>query len=164
MSNPRVKNQVEVEQEAQNIFQRTLRGIGDGFGAVDDAYMGFMRDQVLRLPQEGRVKKDGFAREIRDTLGGGFFQARPGATGVNPNYQGQIDNAGDRAAMFANRAAHAGGLTAAGVGLAHLIDAMSAGNISNHFGSGADYPTVSELKMQSEDMGGRMIISPINME
>jgi hypothetical protein len=103
---------------------------------------------------------------LRNGAGSMLFQARTGAEGVNPNYQYRNLN-GDpewsaKSAMFANRALHAGGLTAAGVGLAHLIDAMSAGNISNHFGSGADYPTMSELKMQSEAKGGRMIISPIS--
>lgn len=142
MSNPRVKNQQEMQQDAENFMQKRLRNIGDAFGAVDDAYMGFMRDQVLQLPQEGRVKENGFAKETRDFLGAGFFQARPGATGVNPNYQGEISNAGDRAAMFANRAAHAGGITAAGVGLLEL-----GGAIVNQFGGPADSPTEAQLYM-----------------
>lgn len=147
MSNPRLRKDpgappVGNQKDAENFLQQALRTVGDGFGAVDDAYMGFMRDQVLRLPQEGRVKKDGFAQETRDALGAGFFQARAGATGVNPNYQGLIENGGDRAAMFANRAAHAGGITAAGAGLYQLT-----GAIVNQFGGPADQPTDSQLYM-----------------
>ena len=147
MSNPRLRKDpgappVGKQEEADNFLQKALRSVGDGFGAVDDAYMGFMRDQVLRLPQEGRVKEDGFAREVRDTLGGAFFQARPGATGVNPNYQGLIENGGDRAAMFANRALHAGGITAAGAGLIEL-----GGAVAHQFGGPADGQTDSQLYM-----------------
>lgn len=146
MSHPRVKSQKEVEQEAQNILQRTMRGIGDGFGAVDDAYMGFMRDQVLRLPQEGRVPDDGFLSGVRNAAGAGVFQARQGATGVNPAFKMEnVRNDPDwqvKAAMFGNRAAHAGGLTAAGVGLYQLT-----GAIVNQFGGAADQPTEGQLYM-----------------
>jgi len=146
MSHPRVKSQEEVEQEAQNILQRTMRGIGDGFGAVDDAYMGFMRDQVLRLPQEGVAAKGSFLSGPRNAAGSMLFQARTGAEGVNPNYQYRNLN-GDsefaaKSAMFGNRALHAGGLTAAGAGLVQLT-----GAVMNQFGGPADQPTERQLYM-----------------
>jgi len=146
MGHPRVKSQEEVEQEAQNILQRTLRGIGDGFGVVDDAYMGFMRDKVLQLPQEGLVAQDGFIPGVRNGAGSMLFQARTGAEGVNPNYQYRNLN-GDseiaaKSAMFANRAAHAGGITAAGAGLYEL-----GGAILNQFGGPGDQPTDTQLYM-----------------
>ena len=140
MGHPRVKSNDEVEQEAQNILQRTLRGIGDGFGAVDDAYMGVGRS-MLGLPKQGLVPEDGFAPGPRNAAGF-FFGARPGATDVNRMYQYEDTDFGGKAAIFANRAAHAGGLTAAGAGLATLT-----GAIVNQFGGPADQPTDNQLYM-----------------
>lgn len=140
MSHPRVKSQEEVEQEAQNILQRALRGIGDGFGVVDDAYMGAGRS-LLGLPEKGLVPEDGFAPGIRNA-GGLLFAARPGATGVNNRYQYEGGDFGNKTAIFANRALHAGGLTAAGAGLYQLT-----GAIVNQFGGLADQPTERQLYM-----------------
>jgi hypothetical protein len=141
MGNPRVKNQDELQQEADNFLQKRLRNVGDAFGAVDDAYMGFMRDKVLQLPQEGSLPVDAGLRGIREPLGRTLFAARHGASS-NPQYKYTGNEGGDKAAIIANRALHAGGITAAGFGLFEL-----GGAIVNQFGGPADSPTNAQLIM-----------------
>lgn len=129
----------------QKFLQDKLQNIGDGFGAVDDAYMGAARKHLLQLPEEG-IATEGAAPGIRNNLGKYFFQARQGATGVNPKFQfenlkGQPQWMG-KAGMFGNRAAHAGAITAAGAGLATLTHALA-----SQFGGSGDEPTDSQLYM-----------------
>ena len=154
MSHPIVKRRVDSEQEAQNILQRTMRGIGDAFGAVDDAYMGAGRS-MLGLPDKGLVPEDGFAPGIRNA-GGLLFGARPGATGVNNRYQYEGGDFGNKAAIIGNRALHAGGITAAGAGLLEIGAAITSG-----FGGAADGQTMSQLQMKSDERDGRLVIGPV---
>ena len=137
---------VKGQEEARNFLQNRMHEVGNFMGGVDDAYMGFMRDKVLQLPQEGVVPDDGFIPGVRNGAGSMLFQARTGAEGVNPNYQYRNLNEDPewaaKSAMFANRAVHAGGLTAAGAGLYQLT-----GAIVNQFGGPADQPTDTQLYM-----------------
>jgi hypothetical protein len=129
----------------QKFLQDKLQNIGDAFGAADDAYMGAARKHLLQLPEEG-IATEGVAPGFRNNAGRYFFQARQGATGVNPDFQfenikGQPQWMG-KTGMFMNRAAHAGLWTAAGVGLATLTHA-----VASQFGGPGDEPTDSQLYM-----------------
>ena len=146
MANPRVRKDpgappVGKQEESENFLQARLRNVGDAFGAADDFYIGGIRDNVLRIPATGDVPDGEFLSGFRNNLGT-IFSARAGAEGVNPDYQYNNNNFGDKAGIFANRAFHAGGLTAAGLGLAELT-----GAVVNQFGGPADQQPQSQLYM-----------------
>lgn len=112
-------------------------------GKADDAVQGFIRDKVLGLPKEGKPSEDSFMGGSRHWLGRNVFTARPGAEDVNSKYYAKIEDAGDRAALIANRAAQAGvatGATAIGIGTVRMAGEAL-------FGGPADQPEPNQLGM-----------------
>ena len=118
------------------------RKAGDFLGGVDDKVQGFIRDKVYRVPNDGtRMNSEGkdFGKSARSFMAQTFHGARAGAPG-NTAYRMEDSNAG-KFAVFASRAAQAGGLTAAGVGLANITDAVM------KFGGPADQQEPNQIQM-----------------
>ncbi len=112
-------------------------------GTADDAVQGFIRDKVLGLPKEGMLGDDAFMGGARNILGEAVFHARPGAEGVNSNYQSNANDFGGHAGLFGARAAQAGaavGTAAIGVGTVRMAGEAL-------FGGPADQPEPNQLGM-----------------
>ena len=111
--------------------------IGRMAGQLDDKMQGFIRNQMLGLPDDGsRLQAEAAFRPVREMLGN-VHRARPG-------YQGEtaykyVPGAEGQAAMVASRGLQVGGLTAAGMGIVAIMDQM---------GGAADYPEAGQLSLQ----------------
>ena len=99
-------------------FRAAGRRMSDAMGAVDDAVQGTARRVILGKDQS----TEGAAGVPRTILSQAFY-ARPGST-QDTAYKFTNDREG-QAAMYASRALQAGGVTAAGISLMAVADALT---------------------------------------
>ena len=128
------KQKQETKEGVQKFLQEKLEGIGNFFGGMDDAYMGGARKHVLQLPDQGSLPEDAPLRGVREVAGRVLFPGRYGGN-ANPQYRYTDGDASTKGIAFANRALHAGGITAAGAGLIATARALTGG-----YGGPADEP------------------------
>ena len=126
------------EGEEQGIFGQVGSAVMVGLRAVDDSTQAFVRDHLLRLPNDGsRVEQKNDPLGIRHSLGRIPFRARGGYDGDNTMYRGD-GSVEDSIGIGLSRALQGGTITAAGLGLAQLTTA---------FGSAADYQEPNQLSL-----------------
>lgn len=108
---------------------------------ADDMTQAAIRDHILRLPKDGTpLSPESPAAGVRNFLGKAVHQARPGYTGDKTFYRAQNTTGDEYIGLLAARALQAGGLTAAGVGLANLTH-----QFQNQFGGPADSQPMNDL-------------------
>ena len=116
-----------------------LMALKKGIIGLDDATQAAIRDHILRLPKDGsQLPKDAVMGDIRGLLGHTVHQARHGYGGDATAYRAQ-NFPGDAEGVLLARALQAGGLTAAGAGLASLTH-----QYQNSFGGPADSQPMTE--------------------
>ena len=125
------------EGKKRNIMKSVGKGLRDGINRVDDAAQGFIRNKVLGLPTDGSIlPKDAFMRVPREVLGTAMHSARAGYTGDGTQYKAN-PGVGNAIGVGLSRALQAGGITAAGFGLAKLTH-----DYQNMFGGPADISVI----------------------
>ena len=128
-----------VQRFGQDNVTPAFQAMRNGVISLDDATQAAIRDHLLQLPTDGgRLPDDAFMRTPREFLGHTVHQARHGYEGDATAYRAQ-DFPGDATGVMLSRAAQAGGLTAAGVGLANLTH-----QYQNSFGGPADSQPMTE--------------------
>ena len=112
---------------------KALQGMTDRLGQADDAVQGFLRKRLFGTDDPNQDS------EAMKYLAMSAFRARPQAAG-DTTFR-FTDNTEGRAAMVASRAMQAGGVTAAGAGLAGLTQMVM------QFGGPADQQEQGQLPL-----------------
>ena len=134
----KLKEAFDLAREASvNTTQEVYQAFRNGLISLDDATQAMVRDNILRLPNDGtRLADDAPMRFVRETLGSTVHHARHG---YGDTIYKARDVDADIGGLLAGRALQAGGLTAAGVGLANLTH-----QYQNSFGGPADSQPMTE--------------------
>ena len=99
-------------------------------GKLDDMTQAAIRERILRVPADGsQLPQDARMRGLRQMLANTIHAPRAGS-GM-PTRGGFTNDRAGVAAMLATRGIQAGGLTAAGLGLAQLTTAFGQQNGAN---------------------------------
>jgi hypothetical protein len=105
-------------------FRRGVENVTNQLGKLDDVTQSAIREHLLRVPTDGsELPQDARLRGLRQVLANTVHAPRAGS-GI-PTRGGFEDNRAGVAAMLAMRGIQAGGVTAAGLGLAKLTDAFN---------------------------------------
>ena len=116
-----------------NFLQQGMRKAGDIVGAVDDKVQGAIRYALGE--RDGRFEGDGPLKTAGAFLG----------TAVHGSRHDLADTWEKPVYLIGTRALQAGGITAAGAGLIHLM---------NSYGNQADQQSPGELDLDAGDMTG----------
>lgn len=128
-------------QQARQFLNEAGRHTGNVIGMTDDFVQGSVRDHILRLPRDGsRLPTEAKQSHLRNLLGDAMFRARP-AYRNETAYKAKADDMHDYANLVGSRAVQAGAVTAAGIGLMQLTQAMT------QYGSPADYQEPNQLSL-----------------
>ena len=134
------RRQRKENEDADNLgfFEQMGYATRDGLQRIDDATQAFVRDNILRLPKDGtELPQDATLSGVRASLGHNIFAARSGYEGDKTIYRGS-GSTNDNIGLGLTRALQGGTITAAGLGLA---------NLTNQFGSQADYQEPNQLSL-----------------
>ena len=138
MGYKRVREAKEYVMSAPQKAEEMKNAVINKILEVDDGVQSFVRTKALGLMDDGSMLPEGAKLgTLREILGGTVFAQRPGGP-TNTMYALEDTPAGVAAAV-GTRAAQAGGVTAAGVGLYNL------GQMA--FGSDADQPERGQLPL-----------------
>ena len=138
MGYKRVREAKEYVMSAPQKAEEMKNAVINKILEVDDGVQSFVRTKALGLMDDGSMLPEGAKLgTLREILGGTVFAQRPGGP-TNTMYALEDTPAGVAAAL-GTRAAQAGGVTAAGVGLYNL------GQMA--FGSDADQPERGQLPL-----------------
>ena len=132
------KSAESASSEEPGFFGQIGNAVMGGLRRVDDSTQGFARNQLLQLPQDGTTLPEGaFMRGPRNALGHTVFAARSGYEGDKTFYRGD-GTTGDNIGLGLSRALQGGAITASGLALAQM---------TNQFGSAADYQEPNQLSL-----------------
>lgn len=138
MGYKRVREAKEYVMSAPQKAEEMKNAVINKILEVDDGVQSFVRTKALGLMDDGSMLPEGAKLgTLREILGGTVFAQRPGGP-TNTMYALEDTPAGVAAAL-GTRAAQAGGVTAAGVGLYNLSQMA--------FGSDADQPERGQLPL-----------------